>query len=292
MVETLSILGLWLAVGAMAAEPAMPAGVVAMPSIAWHNDYDEATRDADAQGRMLLLYFHDQANRLCQRFDQETLADPAVRARLADYVCARLPIEAAIVRDGKAQVLLKHPSFAEMQGKPGIAIVDYVHRDTNLHGSIVSEFPLTKKLWYGPKEMGVILDLPPGTLTQRTLIYAVRIHPEGPASTTGQFDPRLAEEAQKHADYQARLRRQGHQHWKKRFRQIMRLLPRGLIPKEVCAESWPGENLVEAAIECVHSWRRSSGHWSAVRAKHDLYGYDMKRGPNRIWYATGIFGSR
>ena len=34
--------------------------------------------------------------------------------------------------------------------------------------------------------MAVILDLPPGTLTQRTLIYAVRTHPERPASADGQ----------------------------------------------------------------------------------------------------------
>jgi hypothetical protein len=58
----------------------------------------------------------------------------------------------------------------------------------------------------------------------------------------------------------------------------------------VCAESWPGENLVEAAIECVRCWRLSSGHWEAVRTQHTVYGYDMKRGSNDVWYATGIFG--
>jgi hypothetical protein len=47
--------------------------------------------------------------------------------------------------------------------------------------------------------------------------------------------------------------------------------------------------LVAAAIDCVHSWRQSSGHWSAVRSRHRFYGYDMKRGSNGIWYATGIF---
>jgi hypothetical protein len=63
-----------------------------------------------------------------------------------------------------------------------------------------------------------------------------------------------------------------------------------MTASEVCAESWPGENLVEAAVECVRCWRLSQGHWSAVRAAHRLFGYDMKRGSNGIWYATGIFG--
>jgi len=50
--------------------------------------------------------------------------------------------------------------------------------------------------------------------------------------------------------------------------------------------------LLAAAIECVRCWRLSSGHWGAVRESHPVYGYDMKRGDNGIWYATGIFGRR
>jgi hypothetical protein len=29
-----------------------------------------------------------------------------------------------------------------------------------------------------------------------------------------------------------------------------------------------------------------------VRSRHPLFGYDIKRGQNGIWYATGIFGRR
>jgi hypothetical protein len=29
-----------------------------------------------------------------------------------------------------------------------------------------------------------------------------------------------------------------------------------------------------------------------VRSRHPLFGYDIKRGRNGIWYATGIFGLR
>ena len=50
--------------------------------------------------------------------------------------------------------------------------------------------------------------------------------------------------------------------------------------------------LMAAALDVVHSWRQSSGHWSAVRSRHAYYGYDMKQGRNGIWYATGIFSTR
>ena len=62
--------------------------------------------------------------------------------------------------------------------------------------------------------------------------------------------------------------------------------------QEVVAESWPNESLVEACVDCVDSWRQSPGHWRAVRSRHPLFGYDIKRGRNGIWYATGIFGRR
>jgi hypothetical protein len=134
--------------------------------------------------------------------------------------------------------------------------------------------------------------LPEGSLTQRTLILAVRIHPDDPASTEGVFLTSLAKETESHSQYQARINRQGHHNWESRFHRISARLPGGDAAKEVCAESWPGMGLIAAAIDCVHSWRQSSGHWSAVRGRHAYYGYDMKRGSNGIWYATGIFSSR
>jgi hypothetical protein len=72
-----------------------------------------------------------------------------------------------------------------------------------------------------------------------------------------------------------------------RFQRIVGRL-RGGAPREICAESWPGQNLIEAALECVHSWRTSSGHWSALRYRNRSFGFDMKRGNNGVWYATGI----
>ncbi len=261
--------------------------------LSWHTDYTTAVEEAKRRGKMLLLRFCDaENNRLCRRFDSQTMADPTVRRKLQDYVRVRLPLNATVTTGGQESVLLSHSAFAEMLGQPGVAIIDFSHRDTEHYDRVVSAFPLTGQLWYTPKKMAVILDLPPGSITQRTLIYAVRTHPEGPASTDGQIDANLLEEAESHSRHQARIRRQGHHRWETRFHRINAKLPMGLTAIEVCAESWPGERLVEAAIECVRCWRFSSGHWSAVRARHRYYGYDMKRGPNGVWYATGIFGRR
>jgi len=261
------------------------------PTVVWMHDYSAAVERADREGKMLLVYFCTFGkDELCRRFEAESLADPAVAAKLQGYVCLRLPLDAVVRTGGKHIRLLEHEAFGEMLGRPGIAIVDYKHKDRKYYGHVVSTFPLTGKLWYDAEKTLAMLDLPPGTLTQRTLIWAVRVHPERPASTTGQPDATLMDEAESHSQYQARIGVQGHHHWGVRFQRILSRLPHGMTASEVCAESWPGENLVEAAVECVRCWRLSQGHWSAVRAAHRLFGYDMKRGSNGIWYATGIFG--
>ncbi|MGD0383519.1 MAG: thioredoxin family protein, partial [Thermoguttaceae bacterium] len=168
-------------------------------SINWHDDYARAVRIAEKQGKMLVIYFRDPGNRDCDRFKSETLDDPTVRSKLQDYVCLQAPLDASIIVDGKKTVLLEHEAFKEMLGKPGVAIIDYRQPDSQVYGTVISTFPITGSLWYTPEKMAVILDLPPGTLTQRTLIYAVRTHPDKPASADGELSPYLLEETRNHS---------------------------------------------------------------------------------------------
>ncbi|MBI3837103.1 MAG: hypothetical protein HY288_04110 [Planctomycetia bacterium] len=265
----------------------VPAGLVV------HTDYREAMQEAAEDCKMLFIYFHEPGQNAARvSFETLTLADEEIQEKLKRYVFVKLPRDASITIDGKSVSLLGHPAFGEMLGRQGVAIVDLVHVRSEYYGYVVSTFPFTAGKYYRKEALSIILDLPPGTLTQRTMIYAVRIHPEAPASTQGQFHTVLAEEAKMSADHQASILLQGHHSWDARFQRINAKLPSGLMAQEVVAESWPNENLVEACVDCVHSWRQSPGHWGAVRARHPLFGYDIKRGRNGIWYATGIFGLR
>jgi len=260
----------------------------------WHDDYAKAVNAAIDQRKMLLIYFRQPGDPRCTTFEAQTLADPSIAEKLQQVVKVRLAVDAKVQEQGKASEveLLKHPSFVEMEGTAGLAILDFAHKEAAYYGSVVSTFPFLDGTAYRSHELSVILGLPPGTLTQRTLIYAVRTHPERPASTSGAIHPVLAEEAQSHSDHQARICVQGHHAWESRFHRINGRMANGLCAREVCAESWPGQGLLRAALECVRCWRLSSGHWSAVSQPHPCYGYDMKRGPNGVWYATGIFAQR
>ena len=243
------------------------------------------------QQRMMLIYFYDPKGGERQAaFERDSFGDTEVHKQLnRDYVLARLPLGAAITSSGERIELLKHASFFEMRGHSGIAILDFAHPQAEYFGTVVSTFPLMSGKYYSQPKLATVLSLPAGTLTQRTMIYAVRVHPEAPASTQGQFNGVLADEATRHSQYQATILVQGHHNWDSRFHRINSRLSNPVLAEEVVAESWPSENLVEACINCVDSWRHSPGHWQAVRSRHRLFGFDIHRGRNGIWYATGIF---
>jgi hypothetical protein len=299
MVCFLAPAGAWSAEASKEEAKAKPSATAAqpreLPAIEWLTDYAEAYELAKRHNKMLFIYFEGKgANAAQNPFETVSLKDAKVRTLLQDFVTARLPAETHISVQGKDVRLLDHASFAELRKGAGIAILDFVHRDAEHFGHVVSAIPFAPGKYYKfrPEHLSVLLQLPPGTLTQRTLMFAVRIHPEGPASTKGEKDPLLTAEANSHSNYQAQIHVQGHHHWDNRFQRIRARLTGGLVPQEVVAESWPHQTLVDSAVDCVHSWRQSPGHWSAVNAAQPRYGYDMRLGSNGIWYATGIFGNR
>ena len=271
----------------------MGSGEAPLPKVEWMDSYAQAMKDAKASSKMMLVLFENSSSetpeaRARQAFWEKSLADADVQKLLEGFVRVRLPLDARIVIDGEESKLLDDVAFAEMQKRQGIAIIDCVDPRRKTFGHVVSAFPFDSGRYYSASAMQVILALPAGTLTQRTLIYAVRIHPEHPQSTSGKAHPVLLDGAESHSQYQASITMQGHQNWESRFHRLADQLPGGVLPVEVVAESWPGETLVEAAVDCVDSWRQSSGHWQAVSGAHAFYGFDMKRGSNGIWYATGI----
>lgn len=253
------------------------------------SEYGSAIEEAKAQGKMLLVEFYGKRNVKLEFSLTKVAEDQSIVELLDRYVLARVSNDARIEIDGNEKRILDHVSFQHMHGRDGVAIVDFQSSEKPTFGEVVSVFPFKANRAISNDELRILLQLPEGTLTQRTLVFAVRNHKDRPLSTNGTWHPVLVEATKNHSNYQAQIRVQGHHQWESRFHQINNRLASGMVAQEVCAESWPGEELVEAAEECVRCWRYSSGHWNAVSRDHPVYGYDMKRGNNGIWYATGIF---
>jgi len=258
----------------------------------WHADYLDAYQQAREDGKYLLIWFTSDQLSDTEGDFAAMLAHEDVAMSLDSYVGLQLARSATVEINDQKLWLLGHRAFAEILQSPGLAIIDLRDKESPHYGNLVTVYPFRSGKPLEKSKLQVLLDLPTGTLTQRTMIFAIRTHRESPRSTQGVFDPLLASETTKHCTHQASITLQGHHNWDRRFHLINAQLPDRLLAQEVCAESWPGQNLVEAAEECVDCWRQSSGHWSAVSGFHPRYGYDIKRGKNGVWYATGIFGKR
>jgi hypothetical protein len=227
-----------------------------------HTDYYDAW-DA-ARGRKLLLIDFGSG------FDF-TRIEPRL---LSEYVVCRVPADYVIEGDDAPRRLLDCGAFRALEGQSGLAIVDLKHdRRPDIFKKTVSVLPRRHVTQHKVREL---LRLPPGTLTQRTLVWALRVHPQRPRSVYGYPDPVLMAHCRNHCGVQCAANNQHH-------------AAGNPGRSEIVAESWPwNKNIVDAAIDIVWSWSCSSGHWGAACRTWSAYGYDMHTNGQK-WYATGVF---
>jgi hypothetical protein len=255
-----------------------------------HTDYSAALRQAQREHKDLLIYFRPD-----DRLD-DVLRQPVVKERLDGYVLLQVPAD----YEFHGRRLLDEPALAEMMGQPGLVVISTHDEKLPTHMEAISVHPFVGSHYgwvpgYGAEEVRTLLDLPPrATLSQRSMLYALRVHPERPQSIHGVFHPSLVRHAAEHSRRQARLGRQHHADIlaaSARFQEEIGVPVGGA--SEVVAESWGrvvgGENVLEAAFSCVDAWRHSSGHWGAVSRPCRYFAYDLAQGSNGTWYATGIF---
>ncbi|MCS7016078.1 MAG: hypothetical protein NZM42_08190, partial [Gemmatales bacterium] len=218
----------------------------------YHGDYEQAVHQAITLKRDLVIYF---------RADGKTdrlLEDPRVWCRLQRYVLLCLPVEYRY----QGQRLLDYGAFRHMQGQAGLAVVN-CHDPASPHFlQVISAHPFVKSRYrwvpdYGPEQICLILDLPNWlSLTQRSMLYAVCVHPDQPQSVTGEAHPALMAHCAEHSARQAQLQWQHHADL---ITASSRIQEQGRITfgqaSEVVAESWGRffgeETVLEAAFSCV-----------------------------------------
>lgn len=265
--------------------------ILAAVEPAWHTDYDRAIELAKSEKKDLVIIFNGQGEL------SDVLHDIEVQRRLSKFVCLNLPV----TYEYNGERLIDHPALAAMAGKPGLAIVSYSDERHPCNGQVISAHPImtSRYRWapnYGAKEVCIILDLPSNcTLTQRSMLFAVLVHPEQPRSVTGELHMAFLGHAEAHSRRQASMQRQHHANLGAASNALQSQVQGGFSgASEVVAESWGrvvgDECVLEACFSCFDAWRHSSGHWGAISRPHRYFAFDIARAPNGTWYATGIFG--
>jgi len=259
----------------------------------WHTDYSTAFREARSEGKMLFLFFRDEANpRLADIYEKDVLASPELSEPLSKVVRVAVPLTAVRpfrIPELPDEPLLAHDSFKYMYGQQGLAMVDLAGRDSEHYGQVVSAHPFSAGRHYTVRSTRIVLGLPAGSITQRTLIYAVRLHPAAPLSTTdGKCHGYLCQKARQSSQLMAMYGSVGHHDWGTRSGEIA--FQTGRTAQEVAAMSG-NRSLIGAAVEVVDQWYGSPSHWGIMSAPAAIFGYDLVRDSAGNWWGTGLFAN-
>ncbi|MGQ0635832.1 MAG: hypothetical protein ACT4QC_14570 [Planctomycetaceae bacterium] len=257
----------------------------------WHIDYSTAYRQAKSQRKMMILFFRDEGSpRLADVYENEVLTHSDLCEPLANVVRVVVPLDAQRpfrLPEEPGLTLLSHESFQYMYGRQGIAMIDLSDPDSELYGHVVSAHPFTPGRHYTVRGTQIVLGLPPATVTQRALIYAVRLHPAAPISTTeGKCHGYLCRQARQGSKLMAVYGSVGHHDWGTRYAEVA--ANTGKSASEVAAMSG-NPSLIDAAVELVNQWYYSPSHWSIMSMPASIFGYDMVKGAYGGWYGTGVF---
>jgi len=274
-------------------EPRAAPEVRQIGELPWHTDYSAAYRQAKTERKQLLLYFRDEKNPAkADKLEQNGLSRPELRTPLSKFARVVLSTNtlAPLAKDAKEGAkpirLLDYRCYVHMRGQAGLAIVDMMNDKDHLYGKCVSAHPLSSNTLENFNSIKIMLELPRGTITQRTLTFVMRTHPERPASVWGQGNPYLFEQARQACQLMVTYGSVGHHDWGTRSSRISGQFGSG--PSEVASMGWGG-NLFDAAHACVNLWRGSGTHWSMMITPNRFFGYDMVQSPNGTWYANGLF---
>lgn len=269
----------------------------------WETDYKYAVREAEDLARYLLIYLYADSDLdipetladlsvipACTEFETLVLNDDSVRSGLKKYVLLKLPMDAKVATiNGETQPIYSLPGFEHMLELPGLVVIDFSNRNMPFFGEVVGILPFMQGECPTAQQTEVFLNLPPGTLTQRTLTYAVRIHPDKPLSSDGEPLPIVVWETTAHALYQAERGIISHINFGTRSAKIKEMIGGEGKPAEICAMSQSCTSLFEGALSCMRLWRYSSRHWAIAKKEHTYYGYDMALGKSGAWHGVGYF---
>lgn len=249
-----------------------------LPEPSWLTDYHAARAEAVRSRRMLLVAVDGEDSVFAPR--------PHSIPALWSYVLLRQTTETTYDVDGKPRRLLEFGDFAPLKGQPGVVIYDFKHVGKPYYGQVVSAMPYRylgptagKNVFDDTYRERKLLTLEPGTLTQRTLTWAVRVSKghgsnQPLRSADGRPNETLRLGARRNSQLQCRM---GVGHF-----------AGGLTGAEI-ASPGPGQDIVDAALNMVRIWSTSPPHYGVMVRYHAEHGYDMWPSSTNHWYGTGRF---
>lgn len=264
--------------------------------LAWHRDYLTAYREAAEQKRYLLMLFRESSLK-GSSLSSSAIFAPSMRPMLEQFSRVELPLDATLPRKTDSdeveqqsdvpELLLEHRSFRHLGVRPGLAIVDLTDPESADYARVVSVIPLTKDGAITDLDLMLALDLPTGSISQRTLLFMIRSTiPDTSLSMRG-FSSDLIELAHRNCRYMAHAGQLGSFDQDFRQKKITETFGPQAELKQLLYATEAEATIHDAALQAVESWIQSPESFDVLNGSAQAMGMDMFQDPESgRWYVT------
>ncbi len=265
--------------------------------LSWHNDYLAAYVEASQEKRYLLMLFRESIAGGEPLATTDTVFAPSIRPMLEQFSRVELPLNAAMpVLSSKANdsqngdlpnLLLKHRSFRHLGMQPGIAIVDLTDPTSTNHARVVSVLRLPGNGQFNDDDLMLALNLPKGSIGQRTLLFAIRSTVPDSSLSMREFSPTLIELAHRNSRYMAQAGQVGSFDEDTRNQRIVQDFGPQAELKELVFATDSETTIREAAFQAVTNWIETSESFDVLDAPVTAMGMDMfQNSESGRWFVT------
>ncbi|NQV24786.1 MAG: hypothetical protein HQ518_10495 [Rhodopirellula sp.] len=266
-------------------------------TLKWHRDYLAAYVEASLEKRYLLMFFREAVVGGEPLISTDSVFAPSLRPILEQFSRVELPLNAAMPApshtngaDNDADlpnILLKHRSFRHLGARQGIAIVDLTDPASLNYARVVSVLPLPESGPFNSDELTLTLNLPKGSISQRTLLFAIRKTIPDSNLSMREFSPTLIELARRNSRYMANAGQAGHFDQEIREQRIEAEFGPQAELKELVFATESDTTIHDAALQAVTSWIGTPESFEVLDTPATAMGMEMfQNSESGRWFVT------
>ena len=256
----------------------------------WHEDYLAAYQEATEQRKPLLMVFTDPAEQNSSESLASDFAEPKLDSLLDGFVRVTMPINTAAPSQAPGEfptLLLEHRSFRHLSIRSGIVIVDLTAPDSGNYGRVVSALAAPENGRYSAETLRSLLELPTGTISQRTFLLTLRSSMPDSVFSRAPFSTELNALANRNARFMAHYEQVGAYEVSERAAAVAQRFGADAKLRELLFASEPGVTLQEASMQAVQNWLENEQDFPGVSNSGTAFGIELFQSPTSSrWFAT------
>ena len=272
--------------------PVTPTPTKNVAALIWHQDYLAGYQQAMQEKRPLLMQFRDISEPDVSESRIAGFGASELQPLLENFVRVSMPVGSIVPGQTTGQApsrLLDHRSFRHLNGKAGVVIIDLTEPSAANFARVVSALPLPSDGRFSPEILSKLLQLPAGSIGQRTLLLSIRTATSAPDFTVGEQQPLLNQLANRNARLMAQAEIVGSYEQGGRVAAITEAFGTEAKIGELLYATEGTSTVQEAAIGAVRQWLSTPADKALMSRPATAYGIELFQSQtSQRWFATCI----